>query len=106
MQINGILEIINSRRDTYGNCYFAFKYTDTATDQTVSATVSGGHSNIASIPFYLHGGSFEPRDIHVYDTELPIREFNRLTKSWPYAGCVPEELAKYIQRTIKDAKAA
>jgi hypothetical protein len=103
MKINGILECLNSRADIYGNRYFAFRYTDTATGKTVSATISGGQSNISSIPYYLHGQSYEPRDIHYTSEELPIREFNRLTKTWPHAGCTPEDLAQWIKTALISA---
>lgn len=100
-QINGILECLNSRADRYGNRYFAFRYTDCASGRTVEGTISGGESNISSIPYYLHGQSHEPRDIfRPQNDELPIREFNRLTKNWPYAGCGPEDLANWIKEQL------
>jgi hypothetical protein len=94
--INGILECLNSKADRYSNRYFAFRYTDTASGKTVQGVISGGESNIRAIMYHLHGGSHEPRDIHYTQCELPIREFNRLTQTWPYAGCTPEELAQWI----------
>lgn len=100
--INGILECLNSKADIYGNRYFAFRYTDTATGKTVSGKISGGQSNISSIPYYLHGESYEPRDIYYTNEELPIRQFNHLTKQWSYAGCQPQDLAQWIKAALAD----
>jgi hypothetical protein len=98
--IRGILKIINSKPDIYGNSYYAFEYTNTMTQHTIRATSSGGHSNIAGIPFYLHDRTWEPRDIFIEAAELKIREFNRLVKNWPHAGCLPEDLADYIKTPV------
>jgi hypothetical protein len=46
MEIKGFLEIINSKRDVYGNCYYAFRYTDADTGKEVCGTISGGESNV------------------------------------------------------------
>ncbi len=90
-----------SRRDIYGNCYWAFTYTDHEKDRSVSATISGGDSNIRCIPYHLNGGNYEPRNVQVnLPEELPIRQFNRMTKEWPHAGCNPEELAAWIKRNL------
>lgn len=104
--IKGILVAINSRRDRNGNCYWALRYTDTATGRQVVGTVSGGESNIRGISYQMNGGSWEPRNIYFETQELPIREFDRLTKTWPYAGCQPEALAAFIQTSLETAQAA
>lgn len=91
------LTAYNSRRDIYGNCYWAFSYCDNQSGREICGTVSGGRSNVSGILYYLNGGSFEPRNVSFSNQELPIREFNRMTKDWPYAGCLPEELAKFIR---------
>lgn len=89
------LEAINSKADVYGDRYWAFVYSDG--EHTVNATISGGLSNIQSVPYELNGGSYEPRDYYFTHSELPIRQFNKLVKGWNYAGCAPADLAKYIQ---------
>lgn len=94
------LTAINSRRDVYGNCYWAFTYLDHATGKTVRGTISGGESNVRSIMFELNGGKWEGVDIAFQVNELPIREFNRLTKGWAYAGCTPKELAAFIRAEL------
>lgn len=97
MALKYVLTAYNSRRDTNGNCYWAFSYRDVATDRQVHGTVSGGQSNIEGIRMYLNGGAWPPLgDYHWTVIELPIREFNRMTKDWPHAGCAPEDLAAWI----------
>jgi hypothetical protein len=97
MEIKGFLEIINSKRDVYGNCYYAFRYADADTGKEVCGTISGGESNVYAAKRYL----FEDSNmIRAINTELKIREFNRLTKTWKYAGCPPEEIADFIKRGI------
>lgn len=98
--ITGILECLNSKRDRAGNCYFAFVYTDNATGKSVRGTVCGGESNVRQIMYELNGGSWEPRTVHYTASELPIREFERLTKGWPHAGCVGAELVAFIRRQL------
>jgi hypothetical protein len=99
--ITGILEIFNSRRDSNGNCYWAFTYTDVATGKTVSANISGGESNISGIRRHLNPEvEGWDRSIKYSTTELPIREFNRLKKDWPYAGCASEDIAEFIREQL------
>jgi hypothetical protein len=97
MMIKGIMEIINSKRDTYGNCYYAFRYTDANSGQEVVGTISGGESNVYAAKRYLAEDANEIRAIY---SELPIRQFNRLTKDWKHAGCPPEEIARFIKRSL------
>ncbi len=100
--IKKILEILHSKRDYAGNCYWAFRFTDCMTGKTVCATVSGGQSNIEGIPFYLNGESWEPHDTRTMISPLGIREFDRTVKQWPHGGCHPKELAAFI--TVQLAK--
>lgn len=94
-QITAILRILND-----GGNQWAFAWTDCATGAQVQALISGGDSNIRSMVFYLNGGSWEPHSTYHYDSELGKREFNRTTKDWPYAGCHPEELAKFVRENL------
>ena len=100
MEIYATLEIINSRADIYGNRYWAFRYTDHDSGNSVEGTISGGESNINAIR--LHMGRVDGWDagINTRRTELKIREFNRLTKDWPHAGCNPEDLANFIKERL------
>jgi hypothetical protein len=99
--IKAIIEALYSRRDRNGNCYFAFRYVDVATGKTVSGSISGGESNIRAIGRAM---GFESNEFHFNCHELPIREFNRVTKTWAYAGCTPEDLAKYVRNCLLTAE--
>jgi hypothetical protein len=83
-----ILTAYYSKRDKFGNCYWAFRWQDK--DKTVQATSSGGESNIAGITRVMGG------EVYFHVVEMGIREFNRFTKGWPHAGCTPSELAEFI----------
>ena len=100
-RITGILEAINSRRDRYGNCYWALRYTDVKTGKTVCGTVSGGESNINAIRRYWSGDYWD-HSVKFETRELGIREFSRLTKDWAYAGCGPEDLAAFIKAKLAE----
>ncbi len=94
------LETLNSRRDRAGNCYFAFVYTDHATGKTARGTVSGGEGNVRGIVYELNGKSWEPRNVLTSSRELGVREFDRMVKGWPYAGCTPAELAAFVRAEL------
>jgi len=94
------IEAINSRADRAGNRYWAFRYTDYQTGKRVEATISGGESNINAIRQAMGRVDGWDASIEFDVTELPIREWNRLTKDWPYAGCVPAELAAFIKAKL------
>jgi hypothetical protein len=94
MQIKAILEALYSKRDRNGNCYWAFRYTDSESGKQVCGTVSGGESNVRSLAY---GMGFQSGEFYFTVSESPIREFNRLTKSWKHAGCTQEQLAQYVR---------
>lgn len=98
--ITGILECLNSKRDRAGNCYFAFVYADAASGKTARGTICGGESNVRQIMYELNGGSWDPRSVHYTSSELPIREFERLTKEWAHAGCTGPELVAFIRQQL------
>ena len=97
---NATIEILNSRRDSFGNCYFAFRFAEHASGREVCGTVTGGESNIRAIALHWGASGDWDRSILFRETELKIREFNRLTKNWKHAGCSPHELAEFIRREL------
>lgn len=97
MNINYTLEIINSRADQAGNRYWAFRFHDQESGKTVEGKISGGESNIEGIRFHWGLKNDWDRSIQVNRTEMKIREFDRLTKNWEYAGCLPEDMVKFIR---------
>lgn len=96
MKIKAIVEIINSRRDRYGNVYFLFIYTDTTSGKSVRGRISGGDSNISCAIRELH----ESTEVYWIRRELPIRAFGQWVKELAYAGCAPEEISKFIVREL------
>lgn len=102
--IKAALECINSKRDRAGNCYWAFRYTDNETGLQVCGTVSGGESNISGMLRHIattcKDGMTDWDSVHYTRQEMPIREFDRMVKDWPHAGCLPEELAAFVESRI------
>ncbi len=92
----GSLECLSSLADTYGNCYFALRYTDHATGRKACGTVSGGESNVRSALSRLG----EPGTVSYRWDAMKIRAFNAETRGWPYAGCTGEDLAAFIRAEL------
>lgn len=99
---NLVVHIYYSRLDRAGNNYYAFTALDPATIKAVNGTVSGTDNNIRVAELHLRGRwpeTGEPRwDVSV--TAMPIRKYERLVKGWPYAGCAPEEILKFIRKGL------
>ncbi len=106
MKIQAALEILNSRRDTFGNCYFAFCYTDIKTGRSVFGTTSGGDSNISAVFNHRQWKNLPWDAIRTSRQELGVRDFNRTTKEWPHAGCTPEEIGNFIKAGLRKKRAA
>lgn len=81
-----LLTIYNSKRDTSGNVYLAFQLTHFG-KILANGTVDSNNFNTRD----LNENGIE----YVYQ-ELPVREFNRLTKNWKYAGCRWEDIRQRI----------
>lgn len=81
-----LLTIYNSKRDIYGNRYLAFQLTH--------------HGKILSNGI-VDANNFNTRELrennieYVY-SELRKREFNRMTKDWPYCGCKWEDIKEHM----------
>src|ERR1700675_4403092 len=97
MPIKTIIEALYSKRDRNGNCYWDMRYTDVASGLQTIGTISGGESNIHAVARAM---GLESGESHFSVIEHGIREFNRLTKGWAYAGCTPDELARYVRTNI------
>jgi hypothetical protein len=100
-KIKGVLTAINSERDLNGNTYWAMTFTDTATGKTVQAQISGGESNIYAILRYWGNPNDWDRSIMFQTKSMKKREFHKLVKTWPYAGCNSEELATFLKNALK-----
>lgn len=99
-KLTGRLEALHSKRDINGNTYWALRFTDYATGRTVCGRISGGESNINAIRMgWTVPGEWD-RSIEWVIHELPIREFQRTTKDWPYLGCDPGGLQRGIKARL------
>lgn len=96
------LHVYYSKRDQAGNCYWAFTMVDTKAGREVSGTISGGESNIDSIRYDWDGkgNGWEGgcSVLRIASVEMGEREFNHMTKDWPYAGCTREDLQAFIRK--------
>ena len=101
--ITATLTTYNSKADRAGNRYWAFQWFDHETGKVVCAKISGGESNINAIRAYWNNPQGWDDCIVCLSKELGIREFAKLTKDWTYAGCNPEDLAKFIRNSLAAA---
>ncbi len=106
-KLTASLHCYNSRADRAGRRYFALRFIDHATGREVTGTVSGGESNIySSILYYrkegddIDGAGYNRSILWHRDEDMPIRDFDRMTKEWGHAGCSPEEIARYITNNL------
>lgn len=101
-KIRGVLTRVFSFRDRAGNVYNAWRYVDCASGIEVKGTLgAGGDSNIYGAARYLYRNAGSV--LHV-ESGSNYRFWEKLTKSWPYGGCLPSEIAKFIKLEIKRAK--
>jgi hypothetical protein len=96
MLINAILTIYNSKRDYYGNRYFAVYLSDADTFETAQGQISA--ENISTLECR------ENLKWRVQRVELPIRQYNRLVKGWPHLGCHWEEIRDRLQAQLTTQK--
>lgn len=88
LNIKAILSIYNSRRDRYGNVYWAVRLTTDDIGTSVVGTISADNVDTWECREMLHW--------HIERAELPIREFNKLTKNWDYLGCRWDDIKKCL----------
>lgn len=84
-----ILEILNSKRDINGNRYWAF------TVINASGGMIHGTTNCEENLLIALG-----KDSHVFNLEFPKLGFKHMTKDWPYAGCLPEDIRAFVEKEL------
>ena len=82
--MKAVLTIYNSRRDTFGNVYYAVRLHERKGKAEARGTI--GADNVSTIDCR------EVLDWYIERQELPVREFNRFTKGWPHLGCCWDEI--------------
>lgn len=101
MSIRAILTIYCRKADVYGNRYWSFRFVDCESGREYAGTISGGESNIDGIRRCgLYGVDGWDSSIRTERIDLKCREYDRMTKGWPYAGCVPTEIASRIAQEV------
>lgn len=87
--------ILKSKIDLNGNSYYACVITRTQDGKMASGQILGGESNV-TYAMRVYFGDWES---FIYTIqELPIREFNRMTKNMSYIRCTPDEINKNIDK--------
>lgn len=96
MKIKGVLTILSSKRDKYGNVYYAVRL-QTDWDKVAHGTICA--DNVSTLDCR------EVMNWYVDRVSLPIREFNSIVKAMPHIGCTWEEIKNNLLKQLKDQKA-
>ncbi len=100
MKILGVCNVYNSKRDVYGNRYFAMEYTNTETGKVVRGHEVASSSNVeVALRERFPYKEFDVLPVVINRIELPIREYNRMVHSWKYIGSSPVEINNAIDET-------
>lgn len=101
--INFYLHVYSSRTDNAGCQRWAFTLIEAETMREINGLIDGGESNADSIRFgFSQPGEWDRGIMRLATSELGIREFNRMTKGWPVAGCRAEQLQHFIREKLKE----
>lgn len=101
--IKAILVVYTAARDRNGNCYHAARYTDCATGASVRFGNIGGSSNMNGLPGLL---GIDLSNVWQSQEVLPIRQWGRLTKDWPYiANHADDKAAQAVRDAIAEVTA-
>ena len=90
MTINGVLTIYHSRRDMYGNVYYAVSLANDRFEVVARGTIAADNVDTRDCRESL-GWYTERR-------EMPIRDYNRMVKKWPHYGCTWKEIKRHLVR--------
>mgnify|MGYP000888536125 FL=1 len=86
--IMGVLTIYHSRRDMYGNVYYAVSLANDQFEVVASGTIAADNVDTRDCR--------EQLGWHIERVEMPIRDYNRLVKKWPHYGCRWEEIKQHL----------
>jgi len=95
------LVVHNSKGDIYGNRYWAFTFTDHVTGKSFSANCDTD----SGVRGAMRAMGYDNNAVLVHVDEMPIRQFIKFIKGFEYAGCISVDVAKYIERKIREVKA-
>jgi len=95
---------IYSKRDKFGNCYWAFRALNLENGNMTEATISGTEGNIkCSTLYFTKEETYEAANkviIMQEAKEMPIRAFDKFVKPLEYAGDTPQKIASFILSKI------
>ncbi len=86
-----LLKIYNSKRDSSGNTYYYLELSK------LGVIISDGTICADNVSTY---DCRENLGLEICHLELPIREFNRVTKNAPYLGCKWEDIKRNLLKEI------
>jgi hypothetical protein len=92
MNVEGFLNIYNSKADIYGNRYWACELVRESPTGSIQTHGTIGCDNVNTIDCR------ENMKWVIYREELPIRQFNRLTKKWKHIGTDWEEIKANLMK--------
>jgi len=92
-----IAEGFNSKIDRNGNTYWAFRLADTRSGNVMKGKLGGSQRGALThaLSSMIRSLGWDWDNIHLVETELPIREFNGLVKPWPYSHDVVKEVTAF-----------
>ena len=102
MSVKMILEVYNSKRDLNGNTYWAFVLTDVASGAKVYSALGGSARGNAEIIVRQLGYDWE--EMHYTSQELGKRDFNNMTRDWPYISNAAGLIAAFKAQGVKVGK--
>jgi hypothetical protein len=94
-----IAEGFNSKIDRNGNTYWAYKITSTQTGAVLRGKLGGSMRGALShgIGAAMRKLGLDWDNVHLTETELPIREFNQLVKGWPYPSNLESQIISLVR---------
>jgi len=101
-RIGYVGSIVHSKIDRNGNTYWAMKIHRTRDGRSAIGTISGGEGNGT---YALRVWAEAEKCRYSYSVcEVPIREFGRLTRDWPYLGCTTAEIIAHAKKQMRSRK--
>ena len=98
-----IVDVYNSKLDRNGNTYWAYVVTDVRSGNTVTGKLGGSARGVAAGIMRKLG--YEWEEVHTTEHELPVREFDRLVKSWPYRDSADEVAKAFAAQGVTTPRA-
>jgi hypothetical protein len=99
--VTATLRVLNSKLDRNGNTYWAFEFIDHVTGKSCAGALGGSaRGNADSIRFgYSTPGEWDS-SIRTEYVEMGKRDFDRLTKDYPYAHGSTNELSAWVKAQL------